>query len=163
MAEMERPHVSLLDLLVVSATPDFTVACAPGCTLSARPGRRRPAVAPRDPEWTADQIETIRPELKPALDGLMGTLIRHGLAVENNEAAEALEEALRGFERRAQEQARQITGRSRLTAGSLQPYILQVSRITRNLVTRPNLANNSSASTGKQRTIKSRRPPGEMW
>ncbi len=59
----------------------------------------------------------------------METLVRHGLAVENNEVAEALEKALRGFQRNGEQRARQIRAGSRITAGVLQPHIPQVPRI----------------------------------
>lgn len=126
MAEMDRPHVTLLDLLVNFA-PNFTVASS-----EAQPYRQPLegtgwSVGRR--VWTAAQISTVRPQLKPALPGLIGTLVRHGLAVENNEAAAALVEIVRGFEHRAQQQARQIRAGSTLTAASLQPHIPQVPNV----------------------------------
>jgi len=115
MAEMERPHVSLLDLLVNYRPTMFG-------SIPWQAGLRK---------WTAREITDARPNLGPVLDGLMGTLIRHGLAIENNEAGEALEQALAGLENRGREQAGQIRAGSRLTAGMLQPYIPEVSRIER--------------------------------
>jgi len=97
MAEMERPHVSLLDLLV-NYVPDITMADS----------RAMPYAGYRysddgfwylgNRKWTEHQIIAVRPKLTAALGGLMGTLVRHGLAMENDEAAEALDAALRGFE-----------------------------------------------------------------
>jgi hypothetical protein len=126
MAEMERSHVSLLELLV------NYVPGALGWPPTPYPRYLLSADSPWDAHtrrWTAYEISTSRPKLKPALAGLMGTLVRHGLAVENNEAAGALEEALQGFERRAQEQAEQIRAGSRITAGVLQPHIPEVPKI----------------------------------
>jgi hypothetical protein len=127
MAEMDRPHVTLLDLLVNFA-PNFTVASS-----EAQPYRhQRPESTGWSAGrrvWTAAQIGTVRPQLRPALPGLIGTLVRHGLAVENNEAAAALVEIIRGFEHRGQEQARQIRAGSTLTAASLQPHIPEVPSI----------------------------------
>lgn len=101
MTDMGRPHFSLLELLVKS-------------------GHRR---------WTVDVIAALRPELLPVLPGLMGTLVRHGLAVENNEAARALKNALRGFGRSGEQRAKQLRAGSRLTAAALQPHIPQVPNI----------------------------------
>lgn len=137
MAEMDRPHVTLLDLLVNFA-PNFTVA-----TSEAQPyndpaakgpgwhaGRREGADWHAGRRvWTAAQVSTVRPQLKPALPGLIGTLVRHGLAVESNEAAAALKEIVQGFEHRGKEQARQIRAGSRLTAANLQPHIPKVPHI----------------------------------
>jgi hypothetical protein len=87
MADMERPHVQLLDLLV-NYQPDAVMQV----------GWR--AVAHRVPSyiseyiggggeliwsagfriWTAKQLSGARPQLGPALMGLLGTLERHGLA-----------------------------------------------------------------------------------
>lgn len=128
MTDMDRPHISLLELLV-NHSPNFTVAGSEAVPY-ARPGTTVSTpwhAGPRS--WTTHQITTIGPQLRPVLQGLMGTLVRHGLAVENNEAANALEGALRGFERSGQRRARQIRAGSRLTAGALQPHIPQVPRI----------------------------------
>jgi hypothetical protein len=130
MAEMERPHVLLLDLLVnYSANTTIPSSYVPQyAQFPFVPDESRPL---GNRKWTAHEIATAAPPLRPALDGLLGTLIRHGLAVENDEAAEALEEALRGFERSGHEQASQIRAGSRLTAEVLQPHIPRVTRITR--------------------------------
>jgi hypothetical protein len=128
MAEMDRPHVTLLHLLVnppanfTADSSDAELYRSERSTGQARhPGRR---------VWTAAQIRAAQPQLKPALAGLIGTLVRHGLAVENNEAADALEKVIRGFEGRAIEQARQIRAGSRLTAGNLQPHVPRVPKVT---------------------------------
>lgn len=126
MAEMDRPHVTLLDLLVNFA-PNFTVAGSEAQPYNG-PGAQSPGWLAGRRVWTAAQITELKPQLKPALPGLIGTLVRHGLAVENNEAAAALEKIARGFERRGKEQARNIAG-SRLTAANLQPHIPKVPRI----------------------------------
>lgn len=130
MTEMERPHVSLLDLLV-NYTPPVAWGDSQAQPYPPRyfvPGRSWHA---HDRKWQADAITLARPTLTTALDGLMGTLIRHGLAVENDEAGKAIEEALRGFEERGNQQAQQIRAGSRLTAGALQPHIPHATQIIR--------------------------------
>jgi hypothetical protein len=129
MAEMGRPHVMLLDLLVNFA-PYFTVASSEAQPYSGpRSGRGGWQAGRRI--WTADQIRTVEAPLKPALTGLIGTLVRHGLAVENNDAAAALQKTVEGFERRGREQARQTTAGARLTADRLRPHIPEVPRVER--------------------------------
>jgi hypothetical protein len=126
MAEMDRPHVTLLDLLVNFA-PNFTVASSEAQPHNLYPEDGSWRVGRR--AWSAEQISTVRPQLKPALPGLIGTLVRHGLAVENNDAAAALTEIVQGFERRARYQASQIRAGSALTAAKLQPHIPQVPNV----------------------------------
>jgi hypothetical protein len=111
MAEMDRPHVSLLHFLVTGpqALPLARPEAMAGAPLDVS-GRR----------WTAHQITTNRPQLRPVLLGLMGTLIRHGLAVENNEATTALERPFAASSEAAssEQRARQIRAGSRLTAAA---------------------------------------------
>lgn len=127
MAEMDRPHVTLLDLLVNFA-PNFTTASSEAQPYCSQVPEGAGWLAGRR-VWTAGQITTVRPQLRPALPGLIGTLVRHGLAVENNEAAAALVQIVRGFEHRGKEQARRFRAGSTLTAASLQPHIPKVPRI----------------------------------
>jgi hypothetical protein len=86
MIDMERPHVELLDLLAnripIQIGPDSWDAKP---DLKTRPGRRGP------PRWTVPRIARARPALQPALSSLMGTLQRHGLANQNDNLAEAIE------------------------------------------------------------------------
>lgn len=130
MAEMERPHVSLLDLLV-NYTPYFTAAAEKAAPYVPQESSSSGPWHADNRKWTAYQIAAIRPRLKPALEGLMGTLIRHGLAVEDNGAAHALQESLRGFEQRANEQAGQMMAGSRLTASTMRPHVPKIPRIIR--------------------------------
>jgi len=92
MADMERPHVSLLELLVrwqpgqtlgsPEIEPYTPTAGFRGERLSWRPGRR---------EWTFERISRARPNLGPVLASLMGTLQRHGLAIQNDNTVEAFQ------------------------------------------------------------------------
>jgi hypothetical protein len=92
MADMERPHVSLLELLVrwepgrVVGGPKFERYRTPRRLVGGEPpwsaGYRR---------WTLESIAKARPQLRPALTGLMGTLQHHGLAAQNDNTAEAIE------------------------------------------------------------------------
>jgi hypothetical protein len=89
MADMERPHVNLLDLLV-NRVPEWTGPVSWAAEPYARPsaplgwqvGQRR---------WTVLQIVSARPSLSPVVTSLLGTLQRHGLAVQNDNTAEAIE------------------------------------------------------------------------
>lgn len=90
MAEMERLHVSLLELLV-RWVPE-TVAGRPVRTQVYRDSRTHAG-----DEWRADQriwsarlIGEVRPPLLPVLTGLIGTLQRHGLAVQHDDTASVL-------------------------------------------------------------------------
>lgn len=91
MVDMERPHLNLLDLLVhwePMATGPEQWGAEPYAKPSnpARPGRR---TGPN--RWTLPQIVSVRPALEPIVTSLIGTLERHGLAVQNDNIAEAIE------------------------------------------------------------------------
>jgi hypothetical protein len=91
MTDMERPHLSLLELLV-RWIPDQAV----GEPLQVREHQKFPVHKTRSGfsagdftksgwtvgrrKWTAYQIEEARPMLEPVLTSLIGTLERHGLA-----------------------------------------------------------------------------------
>lgn len=81
MADMDRPHVSLLELFV-RWIPDWV-----GHHLSPRAYRDLPPDhpgdwAPRERIWSAREIGQARPPLQPVITSLIGTVQRHGLAVE---------------------------------------------------------------------------------
>lgn len=113
MADLERLHVILLELLV-KYEPDWTgeriVAVPHGVpsyqavTLGDRPddpkvwsiGRRK---------WTEHQIVAARPQLRPVLTSLLGTLQRHGLAAENDSAPEVLEQLSKDLVQQVNRQA----------------------------------------------------------
>jgi hypothetical protein len=84
MTDMDRPHVSLLELLV-RWIPDQVV----GQPLGLRAHEELP-YAPGEAwhvgqrAWTASQIGDVRPALRPAVTSLIGTLLRHGLAAQND-------------------------------------------------------------------------------
>ncbi|HVB45127.1 MAG TPA: hypothetical protein VNF47_20825 [Streptosporangiaceae bacterium] len=108
MTDMERPHVSLLELLV-RWVPDEVM----GRPVGARPDPVPPA--PSGDRWHAGQriwkeyqISQVRPTLEPVVISLIGTLVRHGLAVQNDDTPAVLakySEAMRA------EAARGLAGR----------------------------------------------------
>lgn len=98
IADIEAPHLCLLELLV-SYEPSVTL----GVGLVAEPHR-----IPSFPEfpgvgreagtwyvgrrfWTPGHIGAARPPLRPVISSLLGTLQRHGLAVQNDNVAEAIQ------------------------------------------------------------------------
>ena len=88
MVELERLHVTLLELLV-RYEPAWT---ADGYT--ARPHREMPELREWIAEkriWLAPAIVAVRPQLQPVLTGVAGTLVRHGLAEQTDRTPEALE------------------------------------------------------------------------
>jgi hypothetical protein len=96
MADLERLHVILLELLVkyepdlrtdgVVATPHRVPSYQDVFLGGSRPdnpkvwsiGRRK---------WPDHRIVAVRPQLHPVLTSLLGTLQRHGLAAENDSSA----------------------------------------------------------------------------
>ncbi|MGH3158813.1 MAG: hypothetical protein ACRDNF_19890, partial [Streptosporangiaceae bacterium] len=107
MTDMERLHVALLELLVryepgskfdpdlkrrhLVATPHrfpsyntpFLGAGEPGNLQVWSVGRRM---------WSVSEIVVVRPQLRPVLGSLLGTLQRHGLAAEDDGAREELKQ-----------------------------------------------------------------------
>jgi hypothetical protein len=93
IADIEAPHLSLLELLVCRE-PVITsgalvagrhqVPDLPGLPAQEgwRAGRRI---------WIAEHIGTARQSLRPILPSLLGTLQRHGLAVQNDNTARAIQ------------------------------------------------------------------------
>jgi hypothetical protein len=87
MADMERPHVVLLDLLV-RYEPEVVWQVGWKAVEHRLPSYLSKYVVGGEPFfwspghriWTADQICDAQPQLGPALMGLLGTLERHGLA-----------------------------------------------------------------------------------
>jgi hypothetical protein len=81
MADMDRPHVSLLELLIRwvpdAATGYLQVRPYPGDL------QELDAEGP-DRSWTASQIGEARPMLRPVVTSLIGTLLRHGLVTQND-------------------------------------------------------------------------------
>jgi hypothetical protein len=113
IADMEAPHVALLDLLVAWRPPisddedlpvkldipEYSYAVLHEHTWHA--GRRK---------WYRDVIETYRPRLAPILPELMGTLQRHGLVVYQNDPSDAVERLGVHFGRRRKAmEERQLT------------------------------------------------------
>jgi len=92
MADMERLHASLLELLVrwqprrAIGDPRAEPYAHPrpwgGKPIPWQAGQRK---------WTYDRVGNVRPQLRPLLPSLMGTLQRHGLAVQNDATTGAVE------------------------------------------------------------------------
>ena len=87
VADIEAPHLSLLELLVCyepgyPAGPAAEVFKPITGITGWQIGRR---------SWTAEQIIIARPRLQPILTSLIGTMLRHGLAVQNDNVPKALE------------------------------------------------------------------------
>lgn len=117
MADLERLHVILLELLVkyepdwmhdrTVATPHRMPSYVNAFLGSERPdnpkvwsiGRRK---------WTARQIVAARPQLRPVLTTLLGTLQRHGLATENDSAPEVFEQLGKDLVKQVNRQTRQM-------------------------------------------------------
>ena len=101
MAEMDRPHVSLLELLVhhVPFEREDGWTSAP----------HRPDPSPQGGQsgsraWEGEAILAIRPQLAPAFLGLIETLVRHALAFQVDQTAEAFGGFIRSqaaYQRRA--------------------------------------------------------------
>jgi hypothetical protein len=103
MADLERLHVILLELLV-KYEPDWTHEGI-AATLHRVPSYQNLYLGgdrPDNPKmwsiggrkWTARQICAARPQLRPVLTTLLGTLQRHGLAAENDSAPGVLKQLI---------------------------------------------------------------------
>jgi hypothetical protein len=120
MTDMDRLHVILLDLLVryepdpkhnrfeatLHRVPSYVnVSAAGGGPKVWSPGRRI---------WTAPQICAARPQLRPVVPTLLGTLQRHGLAAKNDIAPEMLKQLSNNITQQVNRQAGEMQ-RSRRT------------------------------------------------
>jgi hypothetical protein len=90
IADIEGPHLSLLDLLV-GYEPKHTMGVGVTAIPALHPDRRI---------WTTDEVSAVRRPLRPVVPSLLGTLQRHGLAVQNDNTAQALENYSQEFDRR---------------------------------------------------------------
>lgn len=122
MTDMERLHVVLLELLVRYEPDRHYDPDAKQQYLVARPhlvpsyqgtffgdGPNNPKVwAIGRRRWTASQIAVVRTQLRPVLTSLLGTLQRHGLAVENDTAPEELKELSKSLVQQVNRQAGQM-------------------------------------------------------
>jgi hypothetical protein len=121
MSEMGRLHVSLLDLLVrfeshwnadgyravphrVASYQPHTFGVPPNDETFWSVGRRT---------WRAEIVSIVRPELTTVLPGLIGTLIRHGLAEQNDREQEAIEQLGKELHGQLQRQAAAIRSTKR--------------------------------------------------
>ncbi len=111
IADIEGPHLAMLELLV-AWRPGRNVAepLISGPLDLPRESHERPFddswdVAWRD--WSRRQIAHARPNLAPFAPSLLGTLQRHGLAVQNDKTGEAIEEYAQALEKQIAEYERQ--------------------------------------------------------
>jgi hypothetical protein len=113
MADLERLHVNLLELLV-KYEPDFTpdrIVAVPhqvpsyvGVTFGDRPDDPKVwSIGSR--KWRYRQIVAVRPQLRPFLTSLLGTLQRHGLVAENDIASQTLEQVSKDLVQQVNRQA----------------------------------------------------------
>jgi hypothetical protein len=107
MTELERPHVSLLELLachVPALTEDrwTSTPYRPEVDPLGEPGQ------PDSRAWQARAILVIRPQLAPVFRGLIETLVRHGLVFERDRTTEAFRRfstSLVNYQRRVAQRA----------------------------------------------------------
>lgn len=116
MADLERLHVILLELLV-KYEPDWTndsIVATPHRVPSYQNvflGGDRPdnpkvwSIGGR--KWPDHRIVAVRPQLRPVLTSLLGTLQRHGLVAENDSAPEGLEQLSKDLVQQVNRQAGQ--------------------------------------------------------
>lgn len=117
MADLERLHLILLELLVkyepryleegAAAEPHLLPSYQESFLGGAGPDNPKVWVIGRR-KWTACQIVAARPQLRPVLTTLLGTLQRHGLATENDSAPEVLEELSKDLVKQVNQQAGQM-------------------------------------------------------
>jgi hypothetical protein len=118
MADLERLHLILLELLVKyepdrleeatgAATPHRLPSYQPLFLGGDRPDNPKLWSAGRR-QWADHQIVAARPQLRPVLTSLLGTLQRHGLAAENDSAPEALGQLSSNLVQQVNQQAGQI-------------------------------------------------------
>jgi hypothetical protein len=88
MSEMERPHVSLLELLVCYV-PSLANDHWTSAPYSPKPSPLGESGLPGDRAWSARAIFEVRPQLAPAFLGLIETLVRHALVFERDRTTEA--------------------------------------------------------------------------
>jgi hypothetical protein len=102
IADIEGPHLCLLDLLARHDPRYFDYEQRDGEPLNIPfrtsdlpfeppPHIRSDGWDPWPREWPVHLIEKARPQLRPVLSSLLGTLQRHGLVTENNHTDEAIE------------------------------------------------------------------------
>lgn len=117
MTDLERLHVILLELLV-KYEPDWTnngIVATPHRVPSYQDAFLGGG-SPDDPrvwsigrrKWPDHRIVAVRPQLRPVLTSLLGTLQRHGLAAENDSAPEGLEQLSKNLVQQVNRQAGQM-------------------------------------------------------
>lgn len=80
MADMDRPHISLLELLV-RWMPESSTG---NLRILPYPGEHTPAGGSPNRAWGEYEIGKARPALDPVVISLIGTLLRHGLIVQDD-------------------------------------------------------------------------------
>ncbi len=107
IADIEAPQLSLLELLACWVPPgQGRVVAEP---YEADPSLEEWHLGGR--RWTAEDIGVARPRLRPVMSSLLGTLQRHGLATQNDNIAQALENYSQAFDSRQGRRIPQATPR----------------------------------------------------
>lgn len=107
MADMERPHVSLLELLVCHV-PAFVEDRWASALYDPDPASQGEARQTESRAWETRSILAIRPQLTPVIRGLIETLVRHGLVYERDRTSEAFRKfsiSLVSYQRRLAQRA----------------------------------------------------------
>ena len=127
MADLERLHLVLLELLVkyqprwleegAAAEPHVVPSYQDSYLRGPGPGDTNViqvwSVGRR--KWTAGQIVEARPQLRPVLATLLGTLQRHGLAVENDNSPKTFNELSKEIVKQVNHQANQARRGAQVT------------------------------------------------
>jgi hypothetical protein len=117
MVDLERLHVSLLDLLVRYEPTWFSnkfdvgpYVKLPSGSVPAKGSALPPVWRAGPRKWTGPEITNVRPALRPVLTSLIGTLVRHGLAEYVDQTRPALDQLGREMQGRINQQAAFIRG-----------------------------------------------------
>jgi hypothetical protein len=134
MADLERLHVILLELLV-KYEPDFSrsgVAATPH-RFPSYENRFGGGDRPDNPkiwsigrrEWSVPQICAVLPQLRPIVTTLLGTLQRHGLAAEIDSSPAAIKQFSEDLVKQVSQRARQVQ-----RGGQAKPLTLRPTTVT---------------------------------
>jgi hypothetical protein len=117
MKEMNRLHVSMLDLVVNYGPPPAGSEESEPVPYKPNPNVPEGSFNTGNRTWTIHQITTARPELVSIHIALTGMLIRHGLIFQRDKTREALSQLARLTENRANQRAAVAQGKRRTVVG----------------------------------------------
>ncbi len=127
MADLEAPHLSMLELLACRVPPRFV-----GDEQIAHPRQNEHGITLPRHGWTQRQIGFYRPSLAPVAHSLLGTLQRHGLVAADDHTATALHKALDELRKQS---ARQHQPRAGLPSSA--PPVADIPEMTLRRITPP--------------------------